>query len=131
MTRMPSRRSGGRRDVLEPYLSAGYFLAVFGAGDGHLPELLAAALDYRLGDHIHPASTHGTQEVRVVVEADGVLVPVLSRPGRPQAGRSLDRRRVDAAVNHAPRLMVILVELDPTLHPSPVHLRKPQPRDPQ
>jgi hypothetical protein len=45
----PSR---GQRDVLEPYLAArDLFLS---PDDDRLPELLALALDDRLGDHVNP-----------------------------------------------------------------------------
>ena len=70
----PGLAAAGQRHVLQPHLAAGDELAVVGAGEQHLPELLRAALLDRLGDDVDAGpSVIGAEEVGVVVDADGEL----------------------------------------------------------
>jgi hypothetical protein len=53
-----ARVAVGEIDVLEADVTAGDVLAVAGAGDADLPELLDAALLERLGDHLDTTGFH-------------------------------------------------------------------------
>ena len=54
---------------------------------------------------------------RGVVHPDGELPLVADRGARADTGRALDRRRVDPAVDHAPRRVVLRPEVDPSHDP--------------
>src|SRR5829696_3205683 len=122
--------SGGQRDVLEPHLTACDLLAVLGAGDYDLPELLDLALYDGLCEHVDPPLRHRPQKVGVIVDAHGKLPVLLDRRRRPHTGRRLHGRRVDAAMHHPPRRMMLLSQLDRPPDPAPASLLEAQPGDP-
>ena len=64
-------------DVLEAHLAAGDQLVVLRAADLDLPELLRASLLDRHRDDLQRPGAMGTQEVRGVGDAHGLLVAIL------------------------------------------------------
>src|SRR5919199_4347582 len=127
--RAPRSRSGGQWDVLEPHLASGDLFAVLAPRDDHLPELLDPALHDRLGYHVDPPLIHRPQEVGAVAHPYCELASLLHRGRSPYAGRTLDRRGVDAAMHHTPRCMVVLAELDRTPNPATANFLEAQAGD--
>src|SRR5215472_6139389 len=102
------------RHVLQPHLSARDQLAVIGASDRHLPELLRCALLDRLGHETNRARDHGPQEIGVVVDADRELPAVPYRQRGSETCRALNRGGVGAAMDNAPRCVLVRTEFHRT-----------------
>jgi hypothetical protein len=112
-----TRSSSARRlDVLQAHLTARYQLPVVRTADLDQPELLATALLDRGRDDVEPARPMRTQEVRRVRDADRLTASVPDRLVGADRRERLDRRRVEAAVHDAPRLVVALVGGDRAAH---------------
>src|SRR4051812_12253626 len=108
--------SSGRVDVLQANLAAGHELAVLGATDLDLPELLRAPLLDRRRDDLEAPGAVGSQEVRAVGHAHRLLPVLLDRLVAADGPERLDRRRVEAAVDDAPGLVVAVIRGDRAPH---------------
>jgi hypothetical protein len=97
---------GPADDVLQPHLAVSDEPARL-VGDIDAPQLLGAALAERGRLDVHPPAGHRTQEVRGVGQPDGDLTLIAHGGAGADARRALDRGRVDAAVDDAPRGVVI------------------------
>lgn len=113
-----------QRYVLQPYRAARYHGAAGAERD--LPQLLGAALLERLREYVERAVRCGTEEVGVVVGADGELVVLEDVGAGADAGGALDDRRVDAAMDDAPRGVVLVGEAYGSVHPGSGDLVKAQ-----
>src|SRR6266851_3243891 len=102
--------------VLEPDLAPGDHLAVVCARDDDLPQLLGGALVDRFGDDPDSAALVRAEKVRDVVDADRVLAAIQYRRRSADGGRALDRGCIGAAMDDAPRRVLIRTELDPRDH---------------
>ena len=105
----------GPRDVLQPHAALRDELAVL-ARDVTGPELAGPPLVDRHGSHVEPPLAVRAQEVGVVGEPDRELPGGVGGERRADAARGLDRRRVDAAVDHAPRRVVVGAGVDVAGH---------------
>src|SRR5699024_509359 len=96
--------------VLQAQLTAGELLAGGGIGDDDLPQLLAPTLVEGAGLDVDPGAGARTQEVGGVVDADGEFPAISHGLTGADAGGAFDDGRVDTAVDHAPRCVVVLTE---------------------
>ena len=108
-------RDLGPRHVLQPHAALRDELAVV-ARDVTRPQLAGPPLVDRPGDHVEAPLAVGAQEVGVVGEADRELPARVGGRRGADAARGLDRRRVDAAVDHAPRGVVARAGVDVAAH---------------
>src|SRR5699024_1774773 len=106
------RLSGARQGhVLQAQLTAGELLAGAGIGDDDLPQLLGPTLVEGAGLDVDAGTGARTQEVGGVVDADGEFAAIGHGVADSDAGGAFDDGRVDTAVDHAPRRVVVLTEL--------------------
>jgi hypothetical protein len=96
---------GPAGDVLQPHLAVSDEPARL-VGEVDAPQLLRAPLAERGRLDVHAPAGHRTQEVRGVGQPDGDLTLITHGGAGADAGRALDRGRVDAAVHDAPGRVV-------------------------
>src|SRR5699024_1900301 len=112
------RLSGARQGhVLQAQLTAGELLAGAGIGDDDLPQLLGPTLVEGAGLDIDAGAGARTQEVGGVVDADGEFPAIGHGVAGADAGGAFDDGRVDTAVDHAPRGVVVLTEFGMVIAP--------------
>src|SRR5699024_7717656 len=106
------------RYVLGPELPAGQWLAGGRCTDHNFPQLVGAALMYRLRFHEHSAGGKRPQEVRGVMHTDSRSVSFSHRVIGTKPSNGFNNRAINSAMHDAAELVMALIQVGIGTHKS-------------